>query len=194
MNVCSTSTITLCECVSYRISIWNEWILAHLTYSPSFPGSSAGTEPTCNEGDPSLILGPGRYPGEGIGYPFQYSWASLVAQLLQNLPVIWETWVQSLGWEDPLEKGKATHSSILAWRSPWGRKESDTTEWLSQPTVQMVYDVMEAPSPLFLATWHKAGFIIWMVFPLLMVAAADCYASLFPPNHGQRDWLCIASF
>ena len=75
-----------------------------------------------------MILGPGRYPGEGIGYPFQYSWASLVAQLLQNLPVIWETWVQSLGWEDPLEKGKATHSSILAWRSPWGRKESDTTE------------------------------------------------------------------
>ena len=48
-----------------------------------------------------------------------YNWASLVAQLVKNLPAMWETWVQSLGWEDPLEKGKATHSSILAWRIPW---------------------------------------------------------------------------
>jgi len=59
---------------------------------------------------------------------------SLVAQLLKNPPAMWETWVRSLGWEDPLEKGKATHSSTLAWRipySPWGRKESDTTEQLS---------------------------------------------------------------
>ena len=54
-----------------------------------------------------------------MGYPFQYSQASLVAQLLKNLPAVWETWVRSLGWEDPLEKGKATHSSILAWRIPW---------------------------------------------------------------------------
>ena len=53
------------------------------------------------------------------GYPLQYSWASLVAQLVKNLPAMQETWVQSLGWKDPLEKGKATHSSILAWRTPW---------------------------------------------------------------------------
>ena len=91
-------------------------------------------------------------PGEGKGYPLQYSglekfdglyspWdhkesdntteqlslftfilttrASLVAQLVRNLPAMWETWVRSLGWEDPLENGKATHSSILAWRIPW---------------------------------------------------------------------------
>ena len=45
--------------------------------------------------------------------------ASLVAQLVKNPPIMWETWVPSLGWEDPLEKGKATHSSILAWRIPW---------------------------------------------------------------------------
>ena len=63
--------------------------------------------------------GLGRSSGEGIGYPLQYSWASLVAQLVKNLPTMQETWVQSLGWEDPLEKGKATHSSILAWRIPW---------------------------------------------------------------------------
>ena len=54
-----------------------------------------------------------------MGYPLQYSLASLVAQLVKNLPVVWETWVQSRGWEDPLENGKATHSSILAWRIPW---------------------------------------------------------------------------
>ena len=63
-----------------------------------------------------MIPGSGRFAGEGIGYPLQYSLASLVAQLVKNLPAIQETWVQSLGWEDPLEKAKATHSSILAWR------------------------------------------------------------------------------
>ena len=65
-----------------------------------------------------MIPGSGRSPGEGKGYPLQYSWASLVAQLVKNLLAMWETWVQSLGWEDPLEKGKATHSSILVWRIP----------------------------------------------------------------------------
>ena len=59
----------------------------------------------CNAGDPGSIPGLGRYPGEGIGYPFQYSWASLVAQLVKNPPAMWETWVRSLGWEAPLEKG-----------------------------------------------------------------------------------------
>ena len=57
--------------------------------------------------------------GEGIGYPLQYSWASLVAQLVKNVPEMQETWAQSLGWEDPLKKGKAAHSSILAWKIPW---------------------------------------------------------------------------
>ena len=56
----------------------------------------------------------GKIPGEGMGYPLQYSWASLVAQLIKNLPAVRETWVQSLGWEDTLEKGKATHFSILS--------------------------------------------------------------------------------
>ena len=84
-----------------------------------FPGSSAGKESTCDAGDPGLIPGSGRSPGEGIGYSLHYSWASLVAQLVKNPLAMWETWVRSLGWEDPLEKGKATHSSILAWRIPW---------------------------------------------------------------------------
>ena len=63
--------------------------------------------------------GLGKSRGDGIGYPLQYSLDSLVAQLVKTLPAMWETWVQSLVWEDPLEKGKATHSSILAGRIPW---------------------------------------------------------------------------
>ena len=81
--------------------------------------SSADKESACNAGDPSLIPGLGRSAGEETGYTLQYSWASLVAQTVKNLPAIRKTWVQSLGWEDPLEKEMATHSSILAWRIPW---------------------------------------------------------------------------
>ena len=66
-----------------------------------------------------MIPGSGRSTGEGTGYPLQYSWVSLVAQLVKNLPAMWETQVRPLGWEDPLEKRTATHSSILAWRIPW---------------------------------------------------------------------------
>ena len=79
-----------------------------------FLDSSVGKESACNAGDPSSIPGWGKAAGEGTGYPLQYSWASLAAQLVKNLPAMQETWVQSWGWEDPLEKGKATHSSILA--------------------------------------------------------------------------------
>ena len=85
----------------------------------TFPDSSVGKECACNAGDPGLIPGLGRSAGEEIGWPLQYSWASLVAQLVKNLPAVQETWVRSLGWEDPLEKGKATQSSILVWRIPW---------------------------------------------------------------------------
>ena len=84
-----------------------------------FPGSSAGKESTCNAGDSSSIPGSGRTPGERIGYLLQYSGASLVAQLVKNLPAMWENWVQSLAWDNSLEKGTATHSSVLAWRIPW---------------------------------------------------------------------------
>ena len=82
-------------------------------YSLGFPDSSAGKESACNGEDPDSITGSGRSAGEGIGYPLQYSRASLVAQLVKNPPAMWETWVQTLGWEDPLEKGKATHSMGL---------------------------------------------------------------------------------
>ena len=75
--------------------------------------------PPASAGDPGSIPGSGRSPGGGHGEPLQYSWAPLVPQILNNPPAMLETWVQSLGWEDLLEEGMATHSSLLAWRIPW---------------------------------------------------------------------------
>ena len=103
---------------------------------PGFPYSSVGKESACNARDPSSIPGLGRSAGEGIGYPLLYSWASLVAQLVNNPPAVQETWDQFLGWEDPLEKGKIP--TPVFWPgefhelySPWGQKELDKTEQLS---------------------------------------------------------------
>ena len=84
-----------------------------------FPDSSLGKESAYNAGDPGLIPGSGRFPGEGVGYPLQYSWSSLVSQQVKNWPVMQETWARLLSFEDPLEKRNATHSSILVWRIPW---------------------------------------------------------------------------
>ena len=86
--------------------------------SRGFPGSSAGKESACNAGDPGLIPGLGRFPGEGIGYPLQYSWASLVAQMVKNLPAILETWVVFLGGTIPW---KAWQPIPVFWpgESPW---------------------------------------------------------------------------
>ena len=78
--------------------------------------SSAGKESVCKAGDPFSIPGSGSSPGEGIDSPLQYSWASLVAQVVKNLPAMREIWVQSLGWEDALEMEMA---SMLAWRILW---------------------------------------------------------------------------
>ena len=65
-----------------------------------------------------MIPGSGNFPREGIGYQLQYSWTPLVAQMVKNLPTVWEAWVQSLGWEDSLEQSIATHSSTLVYRIP----------------------------------------------------------------------------
>ena len=102
-----------------------------------FPGSSAGKGSVCNAGDPSSIPGSGRSLAKGIGYPLQYSWASLVVQLVKNLPTMQETWVRSLGWEDPLRRAWQPAPVYLPAESPWteepvgnnprGPKESDTT-------------------------------------------------------------------
>ena len=90
----------------------------------------------CSAGDHGSIPGSRRSAGEGIGHPLQYSWISLMAQMVKNPPAVRETCVQSLSWEVTLEEGMATHSNILAWRIPWtkepdglqskGCKQSDT--------------------------------------------------------------------
>ena len=100
--------MTICFVIKYKI----KWF---------FPGSSAGKESICNAGDPGSIPGSGSSPGEGIGYPLQYSWTSLVAQTIKNLPAMRETWIWSLVWEDLLEESMATHSSILSQRIPVDR-------------------------------------------------------------------------
>ena len=110
------------------LSKWNHItyaILCLASFRWSFPDSSAGKESTCNAGDPGSIPGSGRSTREGIGYPLHYptpvyfTWSSLLAQLVKNLPAMREIWIWTLGWEDPLEKGTANHSSILAWKIPW---------------------------------------------------------------------------
>ena len=100
-----------------------------MIYVKGFPDSPVGKDSACSAGDPGLIPALGTSAGKGIAYPLQHSWASLVAQLVKNQLAVQETWVQSLGWEDPLEKGKATYSSILAgeFHGLWGCKELDTT-------------------------------------------------------------------
>ena len=94
------------SCMHYKLPLW-PFILRFLSYGlMGFPGSSAGKESACNSRDPGLIPGLGRSPGEGIGYPLQYSVACLITHLIKNLPAMWETWVRSLGSVDPLEKGR----------------------------------------------------------------------------------------
>ena len=140
---------------------------------PGFPSISAGKESACNTGDPGSIPGLGRFPGEGIGYPLQYPWASLVAQMVKNLPTMWETWVWPLAWEGPLEEGMATHFSILSWRIPTDRgawrptvqevAESDMTEWLSTAQwlpLTLVESEREPPSSLFSLSLSHSTFLI----------------------------------
>ena len=90
---------------------WSNALFNYLTYLEC---SSVGKEFTCNVGDPGSTPGLKRSPAEGIGYPLQYSWASLVAQMVKNMPAMWETWVQALSL-------MATYSSILVWRIPMDR-------------------------------------------------------------------------
>ena len=94
------------------------------THHLGFPGSSAVEESACNAGESGSVSGSWRLAGEGIGYPLQYSWASLLAQTVKNLPAmwetwVWETWVPSLGWEDPLEEGMQPTQVFLSGESPW---------------------------------------------------------------------------
>ena len=105
------------------------------SYIESFPDSSVGKESTCNAGDPASIPGSGRSAGEGIGYPLQCSWASLVAQMVKNLPSVWETWVGP--WTGNIPWRKERLPTPVFWPgefhglySAWGHREFDMTEQL----------------------------------------------------------------
>ena len=96
-----------------------------------FPDSSLGKESTCNAGDPGSIPGSGKSTGQGIGYKLLYSWAVLVAQLVKNLPEVWETQVRKIPWRRKrLPTPVFWPGEFHGLYSPWGRKESDTTEQL----------------------------------------------------------------
>ena len=105
----------------------------------------------------------GRSPGEGIGYPLQYSWASLVAQLVKNPPAMRETWIQSLGWEDPLEEGIATHSSILAWRIRMDRR----AWWLQSSSSSVTQSFLTLCDPMDYSVHGilQARILEWVAFP-----------------------------
>ena len=136
LNTTGSPDVPRCVFIWYFSQLWiirvsyspwmrrGRWISYHqsalheMTVQVAFPHSLVGKASACNAEGPSLIPGLGRSLGEGTGCLLQYSWASRMAQLGKNLPAMHETWVPSLCWEDPLEKGKAIHSSILAWRIP----------------------------------------------------------------------------
>ena len=104
--------------------------------------------------DPSSISRSGRSPGEGTSYALQRSCASPVAQRVKNLPAMGETWARALGWEDPLEKGMATHSSILAWRIPW------TVESTGSQTVKIQLSNFH----FHFSTGVKATWVLFVLF------------------------------
>ena len=100
--------------------------------SEGFPDSSVGKESTCNARDPGLIPGSGRSAGEGIGYPLQYSWASLVAQLVKKPPAMWDPWIGKIPWRrERLPTPVFWPGEFHGLYRPWGHKESDTTKQLS---------------------------------------------------------------
>ena len=114
-------------------------------FKQSFPGSSAVKESACNSGDSGSSPGSGRSHGEGIGYPFQYSWASLVAQAVKNPPALWETWVQSVVGKIPWRRAwqptlvvlprKSLGQRSLAGCSPWGHEEV-IHDWATKHSTQ----------------------------------------------------------
>ena len=161
-----------------------------------FPDTSVRKESACNAEDTDLIPGLGRSAGEGIGCPLQCCLASLIAQLVKNLPVMWETWVWSQGWEDPLEKGKAIHSSILAWRIPWttvqGVTKSRTRLNNFHAGIQGTYRAPElqpadtwkhsCPCPNYegIEPWLKC---VWLVLPKVMDGVGFLWNN-WPERHG----------
>ena len=109
----------------------------HVYMIMDFPDSSVSKESTCNAGDPSLIPGSGRSLGEGIGYPLHYSWASLVIQMVKNPLTMWETQIQSLGWEDPGRRSWQPTLVFLPGESPRTDSLVGYSLWVSKSWTQL---------------------------------------------------------
>ena len=133
MRVCLGHLFFFLENLRYEARV--DHIIVKFLNESLTKNSSVGKESPCNIGNPGSIPGSGRSTGEGLSYPLQYPWASLVTQLVKNLPAMQETWVRFLGWEDSLKNGGCPlQYSVLEKSmdySPWGHKESDMTEQLS---------------------------------------------------------------
>ena len=123
-------------CLSCHFDVVLLSFVVEQIFSWGFPDSLAGKDSACNAGDISLILGSERSPRKGIGYPFQYSWVSLVAQMVKNLPAMPETLVQSLCWEDLLEEGMQPTLVFLPGEPTWtempGRLQSMGSQRVGQ--------------------------------------------------------------
>ena len=161
--------------------------------------------------NPGSIPGSGRSTGDGIGCPLQYSWASLMAHMVKNLPAMWETWVRALAWEDPLKKGMATHSSILAWRIPWteepGRLQSMGSQRVRHKRQIFTFTFSQAllgtQKDCQKAQFRKKEIIfkivigIWLLYNVMLVSAVQQSESVihihistlffrFPPHLGHH--------
>ena len=112
-------------------------ILNYLNITTPFTDNSVDKESAYNAGDPSSIPGYGRSAGDGISYPLQYSGASLVAQTVKNLPAMQKTWVQFLGWEEPMEEVMATYSSILPGKFHGQRSLVGTIHGVAKSQIQL---------------------------------------------------------
>ena len=161
-----------------------------------FPDSSVGKESACNAGDPGSIPGLGRSAGEGTGYPLQYSWASLVDQLVKNPPAMRETWVRSLGWEDARENRKATHGSILAWRIPW--------TWCHRVWANFIFTFVRERFEG--KTWFKLGWHVSVIYLLVLFTVLETWVKentffflalklrkLWETNHNLHAWILGSS-
>ena len=120
LNIFSCASMCSLKNVYFSVLVFNQVVFFVVElYEFLYPECSVGKEFACNAGDPGSIPGLRWSPGKGIGSPLQYSWASLVAQLVKNPPAMWETWLNPWVGKIPWRRERLPHSSILAWRIPW---------------------------------------------------------------------------
>ena len=170
-------------CFAASASLLQPPVGAALTLS--FPGSSAGKESACNAGDPSSVPGSGRSSGDRIGYPHQYSWASLVAQMVKNLPAMWETWVQSLSGNIPWRRAWQPTVVFLLGESPWTEEPGGLQSMGSQSWTRLStqYNSLRAASRcwelLSFTALPAQGWATWVPDILLVGLCLHCVGADF---------------